>query len=76
MPTSDSDLSTCNIKNTLVEKMHPSEVSNLDHVLCHLFLFIQNLYNVLFTNKRTLMRYSIIKLQKVITQKAKIYMNR
>ena len=30
VPTSDSDLS--NIKNTLVERLHPSEVSNLDHV--------------------------------------------
>ena len=37
MPTSDSDLS--NIKNTLVERLLPSEVSNLDHVtpelICH-----------------------------------------
>ena len=37
VPTSDSDLS--NIKNTLVERLHPSEVSNLDHVtpelICH-----------------------------------------
>ena len=37
LPTSDSDLS--NIKNTLVERLHPSEVSNLDHVtpelVCH-----------------------------------------
>ena len=37
MPTSDSDLS--NIKNTLVERLHPSEVSNLDHMtpelICH-----------------------------------------
>ena len=30
MPTSDSDLS--NIKNTLVERLHPSKLSNLDHV--------------------------------------------
>ena len=42
-------------------------------------LFIQHLYNALFTNKRALMCYSIIK---SITksyysdQKAKIYMNR
>ena len=35
MPTSDSDLS--NIKNTLVERLHPSEVSNLDHVTPELF---------------------------------------
>ena len=37
VPTSDSDLS--NIKNTLVKILHPSEVSNLDHVtpelICH-----------------------------------------
>ena len=37
VPTSDSDLS--NIKNTLVERLHPSEVSNLDLVtpelICH-----------------------------------------
>ena len=37
MPTSDSDLSC--IKYTLVERLHPSEVSNLDHVtpelICH-----------------------------------------
>ena len=37
MPTSDNDLS--NIKNTIVERLHPSEVSNLDHVtpelICH-----------------------------------------
>ena len=37
MPTNDSDRS--NIKNTLVERLHPSEVSNLDHVtpelICH-----------------------------------------
>ena len=30
VPTSHSDLS--NIKNTLVERLHPSEVANLDHV--------------------------------------------
>ena len=37
VPTSDSDLS--NIKNTMVERLHPSEVSNLDRVtpelICH-----------------------------------------
>ena len=37
VPTSNSDLS--NIKNTLVERLHLSEVSNLDHVtpdlICH-----------------------------------------
>ena len=37
VPTSDSDLS--NIKNTLGERLHPSEVSNLDRVtpelICH-----------------------------------------
>ena len=49
--------------------VHSMYISCTYHVHFIFILFIQNLYSALFTNKRALMRYSIIK---SITQKAKI----